>query len=159
MISKEDYITPKTGIRIRYVGAVDIEKLWKDMRKWFNKYNYDFWEKDHTIKELDKGTEIVAHWVAEREIDDYVKFVIEVKFTFERLKKVNGKMEGTYILIFFSYLNLDYRKKWQRNRFYKFLFFLYNNYIINRKIQGVYEAKLYDELMDVYELFKNKLKE
>jgi hypothetical protein len=159
MISKEDYITPKTGIRIWYKGAVDVDKLWKDMKKWFDRYKYDFWEKDHTLKDLDKGMELVSHWIAEREVNDYIKFVIEVKFLLERLRKVDNKMEGFHKITFFAYLNLDYRNKWQKNSLYKFLFHLYNNYIIKRKIEDDYEGRLYSELTELHNMFKNKLKD
>lgn len=156
MIKKEYKVLPGTGIRIKKAGFFDFEKLYKDMRSWFSEHDYDFHEKDHTEKDLPLGREILMKWHAEREIDDYARFNIDANFFIEKLIKINDKDKGEIKIIFFAYVDLDYKNRWQTNSLYKFLFFIYNNYIIKSKILTNYEIKLkndVDNLRDVVKVY------
>ncbi len=156
MISKEDYVTPKSGIILRYNGTFNLDKLYKDSKKWFYNFNYDFSEKLYKEKQKAGGDEIEIDFESERKLDDYTKFNIKTHIFILDVKKLS---KDTYIGNFkaniVAYIELDYLNKLQFNPLKKFLFFIYNNIIIKNKIEGVYEDKLYDEVLK----FENVVKE
>jgi len=157
MISEKYKVFPSAGIQIRRTGTIDFNSLYKKMRSWLEDNNYTFVEKEHTVKDKPKGKEIVLKWEATRDIDSYARFVITTNFFFENLAKEGNAMKGFAKITFWADVMLDYRKQWQKNRISKFLFFLYNNYIIKRKIIGVYDTKLNAEATEFYNLTKDIL--
>jgi len=157
MINKKEKITPAKGLLIKYQGEFDLEKLYKSCKDWFNSKEYDFTEKEHTEKEKNYGNELLIKFIGEREVDDYVKFEIETFFFILEIKK-KGKRETAKVKINVEAKRiLDYKDKWQGNAFNKFLFFVYNNYIIKNKIEKVYEDKLFNELMEYTGMIKGVL--
>ena len=73
-------IHPSNGIVIRYKGIIDIDNLYKSVKGWFRDYSYDYYEKENTEKNKPEGNALKIRMMAEREVDDYVKFKIEVDF-------------------------------------------------------------------------------
>ncbi|MEW6062804.1 MAG: hypothetical protein AB1571_00325 [Nanoarchaeota archaeon] len=157
MISEKYKVFPSAGIQIRHTGIIDINNLYKKMQSWFKDNNYIFVEKEHTVKDKASGKEIVLKWEATRDVDDYARFVITVNFFFENLAKEGNAMKGFAKITFWADVLLDYRKAWQRSRLLKFLFFLYNNYVIKRRIIEVYDTKLNAETTELYNLTKDIL--
>lgn len=161
MIEKEDSITPGAGLRLKKKGTFDLNKLYKEMRDWFSENDYDFQEKENAKKETDKGQQIIIKWEADRKIDEYAQFKIKVNFLMEEIEEVrkdNKKLnEGTVEIKFWADVILDYTNKWEKKPFGKFLFNMYNNYVIKSKIENVYEEKLDRELNELVEIAKNNL--
>jgi len=158
MIGKEEYVTPKPGIIITYNGSFNLDKLYKDTKKWFKSHEYLFTEKEYKEKTQAHGNEIKIDFIAERKIDDYMKFNILANFLILNVKKLS---EDTYIgnlhLNIIGYIDLDYNNKWQNNPIKKFLFFIYNNLIIKNKLENLYDVKLYNEVLDFESLIKKNL--
>lgn len=157
MIKKVYKVLPGTGIRIKKSGVFNFDGLYKDMKDWFIDHEYLFNEKEHTEKDLPQGREILMKWIAERDIDDYAKFKIEINFMIEKFMKLNGKTKAELKIIYFAQIDLDYKNNWQKNSLYKFLFFMYNNYIIKSKILTNYEPKLKKDVDDLREIVKGYL--
>ncbi len=157
MISRTYKVLPGVGIQIRHKGLFNLNKLYSDMKKWFKDNGYYFSEKEQGIKDREKGREIKQKWEASREIDDYARFIIKVNFFFEDLNKVDHMDKGYVKITFFADVLLDYKEKWQTNGLYKFLFFVYNNYIIYHKIKEVYDVKLKQEVDGLHNLTKERL--
>ena len=158
MIKKEDYVTPKPGILITHRGKFDLDNLYKEGRLWFKARKYDFNEKDHVEFAKPGGNELRLRWFAERKVDDYVKFHIRTRFFMLELNKVKELYSAKLKINVVAYLELDYRGNWSRNLIGHFLFYVYNNFIIKKKIEKVYEVKIYKEMLEYTDLLKKILK-
>lgn len=158
MIGREDYVTPKPGIVIKYNGTFNLDKLYKEAKNWFDDFNYRFTEKEYKEKQKAHGNEISMEFLSERNLDGYTKFRININFLMLSVKKLSkDTYTGNVRINIISYLEFDYKARWQYNPFKKFLFFVYNNLVIKNKIQSVYGPKLYNEVLKFEDLIKNNL--
>lgn len=157
MIKKVYKVLPGAGIRIKKSGFFNFDKLYTEMKEWFDDHDYVFHEKEHTEKEGSLGREVMMKWIAVREIDDYAKFNIEIQFFIEKLIKIENKSKGELRITFFANVELDYKNNWQKNPFTKFLFFIYNNYIMKTKILTNYEPKIKKDIEELREILKGHL--
>ncbi len=158
MIGKDDYLTSKKGIIFRYNGTFDLDKMYKDTKSWFDDFNYDFDEKEYKEKRQAHGDEIKIDLLAERKVDDYAKFHINVNFLILNVKKLDKKNYiGDVKVNVVSYVELDYNNNWQYGKLKKYLFFIYNNILIKNKIENVYEEKLFTELASFENVIKQHL--
>lgn len=157
MIEKKDYVTPKPGILITHKGKFNLDEIYKEGREWFASRKYDFNEKDQVEIVKPEGNELRVRWFAERKVDDYVKFHIQTKFFMLELQKLKEGYNSKLKINVTAFLELDYRGNWGRNLIGNFLFYIYNNFIIKKKIQKVYETKIYKEFLEYTNLLKKIL--
>ncbi len=161
MIGKSDFVTPSTGIKIMVDGIFDLHKIYSELRNWLENHEYIFQEKENTTKDKILGKEFIIIFNSEREIDDYVKFMITTKIFGLDINKVNVENKtlekGHLEITFKAQRILDYRNKWQAKPLGNVLFFIYNNYIMKRKIEQNYELKLYNEIIELHDLAKGIL--
>ena len=157
MIGQKESLTPAKGLLIKFAGEFNLDKLYKSCKDWFESRKYDFTEKEHTEKTKPEGNEFNIKFIGEREVDDYVRFDIETYFFILETKRKGEKAHAKVKINIQAEVVLDYNGRWQRSSFSKFLFFLYNNYIIKKKILDVYEVKLYGELMEYSKIIKSNL--
>jgi hypothetical protein len=158
MIGQKYKVLPGSGIRTKRHGSCNFNSMYKEMKAVFDEYNYDFIEKEHTTKDLPNGREIVIVWNAEREVDDYAKFEIKVRFFIENLNKKNGNYEGNFEIKIWAHVILDYKNKWQGNPITEFLFKIHNEYIIKSKILNNYEPRLLSDIEKLKGVIKKYLK-
>lgn len=157
MIKQKEAITPAKGLLVKYRGEFNLDRLYKECKAWFNAKKYEFTEKEHTEKERPQGNELNIRFISEREVDDYVKFYIETYFFILEINRKGGITNANVKINIQAWVMLDYKNKWQKNAFSKFLFFLYNNYIIKKRIIDVYEDKLFGEMTEYHNLIKSYL--
>jgi len=155
MISKKDEVTPSAGVRINHKGNFNLDVLYKKSKTFFDSRKYDFTEKEHTEKNKSYGNELKVIWLAEREVDDYVKFNIEATFEVWDIIKKNNNYTGDLKINVKAWLDLDYKNNFHK---FPFLLFIYNNFIIKKKIEKIYEDKIYSELLEFTDLIKDILK-
>jgi hypothetical protein len=155
-IGKTVGVHPSKGLVIRYKGILDIDDLYKSVKGWFGDYGYDYYEKENTEKKISSGDAIKIKMKAEREVDDYVMFEMQVDFVeIINVKKVKkGGYYGEARIIIRSIIHLDSNNNWKN---IPFLFYLYNNIILKKKIWGHYWVNAYDEMMELNSLIKSKL--
>ncbi len=134
MIGKKYKVLPGSGIRIKRSGSCNFEKLYKELKGVFDDFGYDFLEKEHTTKDLASGRELIIVWVAEREVNDYIKYEMKVRFFVENMIKTEDKYKGLFEIKIWANLELDYNNKWQGNPITEFLFKVYNSYLIKEEI-------------------------
>lgn len=154
---QQEKLTPAKGILIRYEGDFDLDEMYKKCKDWFNSKKYVFTEKEHTHKDKIEGQELNVKFFADREINDYIKFDIETYFFILYINKKGKKSNAKLKINIQSWVILDYKGVWQKSAFHKFLFYIYNNYIIKKKIQGVYEEKLFVEMVEYSKMIKSYL--
>lgn len=147
--------------RIERTGIFDMGHLYKQMREWFAENNYIYTEKENTTKVKDKGIEIKLKMAGERRVTDYFKFEIDVRFLVIEVQKVKMKDKeldkGILSAFIKANLHFDYRHIWTKNKFAKLLRFIYNNFIIKRKIDDVYSPALKFEAEDLSNVMKDAL--
>ena len=154
-IERENKIHPTKGIIIRYKGVFNIDSLYKNIKSWFGSHDYDYYEKDMTEKNKPQGNTLQMKFTAEREVDDYVKFEIGVEFNeILRVKKLDKGHSGDARIIVRAKMILDHQNNWKN---IPFLFYLYNNIILKKKILNYYWPKIYDEMMELTSLIKSEL--
>lgn len=147
--------------RIERAGIFDMVHLYKQMREWFADNKYTYTEKENTTKVKDKGIEIKLKMVGEREVTDYFKFEVDVRFLVVEVQKVKMKDKeldkGILSAFIRANLHFDYRHIWAKNKLAKLLRFIYNNFIIKRKIDDVYSPALKFEAEDLSNVMKGAL--
>lgn len=147
--------------RIERDGIYDLNKLYKNMREWFEENNYIYTEKENTTNIRDKGVEQKLRMIGERKVTDYFKFEIDIKFLIIEMQKVKVKDKtldkGTLSAFIRVNLHFDYRHIWTKNKFSKLLRFIYNNFIIKKKIDNVYSPALKFEADDIFNVMKESL--
>lgn len=158
-------VSPGTGIQIQKRAIFDFKKLYQYVQSWFVSRKYDLFEKENTQKDVRYGTELTVKFLAEREVDDYVKHEFEVLMRIPDMDKITvetteGKKKldtGDFYVNIKATAIFDYRGFWKEGKFNRFLGCLYNNYIIRRKIDDKYLTNLYIEMMDFYNGVKAQL--
>jgi len=155
----KDFVTSTAGLLLYHDGEFNVDDFYENAKEWFRKRKYDYTEIDHIIKNKRQGREIVYIFKGERKIDNYFQFTIQSRMLATRVRELkNGNYEGLVKINVKAWIDLDWNKNWQGTPFTKFLFYVYNNFIIKNKIQRLYETKLYLELLDYVHVIKEVLK-
>ena len=126
-------------------GKLDFQKVYSAIREWFTANDYDTTEKDYTHTVRPHGDEYKLRIFGDKEVNFYVKFYIEINAYSPEIKKDTGNLRMSVE----PSLILDYRGYFNKNKFTRFLKYVYNNYIIYRKIKTYYETKVYLEYLDL----------
>lgn len=147
--------------RINREGIFDLKKLYGEVKDYLSNLKYRITEKDSSTKLSSKGTEVMVEFNCEREVDDYIKFLIQINFLITGLKqvKVNGKTlnRGLLQITVASGYELDYANKWVKSKFADIFHKFYRKHLIKDKINIVYEGKLYGEVINLMSLMKEIL--
>ena len=138
---------------LKHRGNLNIKLLYSSIKDWFDSKSYDYTERNYTKDSKPTGDEYVIEVDGEREIDGYVKFKINV----EIFTPYVNKGESSIRIKIEPVVMLDYKKYFDKNKFTKFLKYVYNNYIIKRKIKSYYEGKLYMEFLELSTKIKEVL--
>ncbi len=143
-------------------GVFDLNNVIKEVRDWFAENNYlQPKETENTTKVRGQGIETILKFKAEREVTEYIKFLIMIDGrTIETEKvKMDGKTldKGKAEFKVETWIELDYKNKWKKRALGRIFMYIYNNFIIKDKLDGVYDAKLYNEGFDLFNTIKRVL--
>jgi|SRR3989338_4588000 len=120
---------PIKGVIKRYINLqeepIDPEKFFKNIRKKSEDMGYLFFEREHVSAVKKYGEQLEFKFFIEKEIDQFAKVEISVAVVFEKLEKVKNKYIGEGTLTYAVDLIYDYKNRWGKNKFDKFLFSLY----------------------------------
>ncbi|MBT3691047.1 hypothetical protein HOG16_02275 [Candidatus Woesearchaeota archaeon] len=156
-MSKKIKAQVSEGYQIRHKGVFNLEKLYQTMHAWLDENGYDFLEADHQHKKIDIGDEIGLIWKAEREITDFMKYDMVIKFRFKELHPASDNLvSGTSKITFTASVVLDYREQWSSSRIKNLLFRLYTNVLIKENITKN-KLKLLEEVKDLQKTAKEVL--
>jgi len=148
------------GGSTKYSGFFDFKQAYNFLYSWFSDYEYDIEENSYSEKIKPEGKEIVIEWTAERDITDYFRFVVKVKWLIVGMtsQDVGGKKlnKGEIRLDITGYLVKDYDKKWESTAFSKFLRGVYDRYIIKGRIEE-YEDRISEEVDEALAQIKSFL--
>lgn len=146
--------------RIVKKGVFDLNKTVKEMKEFLKDSKYTIGEKQNVSKVLDRGVESTTDFIAERDIDDFYAYKINIDFLVTNLNKTTSNEKrmdrGEIEIRMKGILILDHKNKfhgWLGN----FMFKLYERYVIKDVINSVHCAKLYVDFMAVFDLLKHNL--
>lgn len=108
------------GVKIKQDSIFNIAELYKAMFAWFANYGYDFAEEEYNEKDVGRNKDIKFFWTAEKKIDAYIKWGIELNVMIIGLESVeierNGlklkTSKGSIEFKITAYLIKDYEGKW-----------------------------------------------
>jgi len=148
---QRDYIA--SGIKVKQKSVFNLDELYSVLWHWFEIHGYDFQEHEYRETKVPDGSNLEIRWYAEKKVDDYIKYVIEVTFFALGYQKVEIEKEGgvkektgkgEIEIQMSAYIEKDYEDRWKGP---VLLFFreVYDKYIIRKRIEAL-EGELYDEL-------------
>lgn len=149
---QRDYVA--TGVKVKQKSVFNLDELYSVLWHWFETHNYDFQEQEYRDETTAGGHNIEIGWYAERKIDDYIKFVLEITFFVVGYQKVEIEKEGgvkektgkgEVEIQISAYLLKDFEDRWGKPAVLLFLREVYDKFIIRGRIESL-EGGLHDEL-------------
>jgi hypothetical protein len=146
MATKDKIFSSKT----KYQGFFDFPEFYRFCYEWLNEEeNFKITEKKYVEKLQGTLKNIEIEWQAEKEVNDYFKFEIGIKFKIMRLEKTeiiqnNKKIQtnkGSVEIKLAGKLVKDYKGKFEINSWTKFTRGIYERWIISTGITAM-EDKL-----------------
>ena len=150
-MAEEDYVI--RDLKLGYSGILDFNELYKLLKSWFSSHKYVLAEADYNDVFKGELKDMRIKFKADRMVDDYHKFTIEVGITIENHEVVVNKnkkfCKGNLKLKFESYVVRDYEETWEGRPVQKFFRGLYDKFVAGEK-----GSELNKELKEeTYEIF------
>lgn len=153
------------NMKIAQDSIFDMGELYKNMFRWFETYEYDFHEDGYEESNTQAGKQVKFYWTAEKKMDAYIKYVIELNVFILGLQSIEIEKEGLKTKThkgniefrITGYLLKDYDGKWSKTPFHTTLRYLYDK-IIARKRYNIHEREFMTEskkLLDEIRAFLN----
>lgn len=157
MAEKEKIIKEK----LEHSGLLDYPGFYAFAHSWLKEESYGVTEEKYAEKVSGNKRNIDIEWRATKELSDYYKFEIKLKFLIDDLTdvevEVNGKKEkmnqGKTKLEMNGYLIKDHKSKWDTSAFARFMRDFYNKHVVPSRVNDM-ENLLKSELKE----FKEQLK-
>ena len=148
--------------QITHNAYLDFIELVKELPGFFDEKKYYFFEQKRSEKDTGVGFEIESIWVAEREVDPYVKFDIWLQVFLRDVRKVvldDGK--ETYwaraVIRINSNMHKNYRGTFKANWWNETLRQFYDRYLIRPRMDA-FEGKAVEDCMNLVAHIKSKMK-
>jgi hypothetical protein len=147
--------------RIEHSGLFDFPALYSFAHSWWSEGQYGVNEDKYSEKVNGDKRDITVEWKITKDISDYFKYEIKIKFEISNLVEVEVEVDGEKkkmnkgkILSEISGTLLkDKDGKWESSPFNRFLRDVYNKYVIPARIKTIAD-KLASDVRD----FKEELK-
>lgn len=108
--------------KIKQESILNLTELYKALFNWFANYGYDFAETEYNEKDTGKNKDLKIYWIAEKKMDLYIKWSIDLSMLILGLESVEIDRNGlklktnkcsAEIKITASMIK-DYDDKWSR---------------------------------------------
>lgn len=142
--------------KIKHVGIFSFKDFYGFVYDWLKEENYDVFEKAYNETVSGDSKKIEINWSAEKEISDYFKFNIKLRWLILGMKNIDVQKEnkkvkmdtGSLEINFTAVLVRDYEDRWENQPFWKFFRGIYERYIIKSRVDD-YQVKLMEELEEL----------
>lgn len=149
---------------VKHKGYFNFKDLYNFCQEWLKDEGYDLAEDQYTEKITNDGKEVIIRWTAKKEISDYFRNIIELRWHILHMKdaqvEVDGKKkkinEGDIKITFSADLERDYEKRWEDRPGWKFMRGIYDRYVIRTRIDE-YEKRLIEKAAEFIEQVKGFL--
>ena len=156
-----------SGINEKVVhhSFIDVFGLMKSIPAWFKVFKYDFYEKGLTEKDIGTGHKIESNWIGSRNVDNYLKFKIELSIIILDLRKIiaddgSETYWGRTTITLKSEVIKDSQETYKsksRKKSLKFFVELYERYFLKDYFIK-YSSKSDSEALDLLETVRKYLK-
>jgi hypothetical protein len=157
---------PAKHLIIRYKGLFDFDGLYYLMVQWLKQRRYWFHEIDYKHKvPSPAGAEQEIKWEAEKKINDYMKYKmniflhtwdqteVEVVKNGEKKTLTSARIEIT----FDGTIEIDYEKRMSKSKFWAAIADVYYKYFLKEDIESIHYDTMYYRLQRLHSLVKNYL--
>ena len=143
---------------IRYKGLYDFDGLYKFMAEWFRTQNYRWYETRYKNKlYTPMGNEFEVNWEAEKEVTEFVKYIIKIHFhTFDAKEvevNIDGKpqkrMTGRIQIGFDCFIILDWQDRYTGSKFKEVLYSAYVNILSKWDLEAAHYDPCAYQMMDL----------
>ena len=154
---------------VQYKGVWDMEDLYQFINTYFSKRKYKFYETKYIVKHPSPfGPETYYVWKAEKKHNEYTKFALDIFVHTYDTQDVSVMMDngdlnnftrGRIWIQFRGHVQQDHEGRFDENAFFANLRAFYHNYVIYKKIQGVFwDDMYYNDFLKLHSLVKERLK-
>ncbi len=146
-----DYFLDK--FKLKKATIFDMKELYQRLFRWFETMGYSFYEREYReIAEQGGSKHLEIRWIATKEIDNYMRFGIEMEFLILGLSKVEierggvkiGTNKGTFETRITCYLEKDYNGKWSSSPMMKTFRSIYERLMIRNRLDRYGDELLKD---------------
>jgi len=149
---------------IKQKGTWNYRDIYNFCFDWLKDNGYGTSENEYTEKISATGKEIQLDWEAKKEVSDYFRNIISVKWHIIGMTDVEAEKEGKKIstnkgelkITITAEMEKDYEKRWEDKPSWKFMRGVYDKYIIRTTIDE-YESRLKDETLEFISQIKSFL--
>tara|TARA_Y100000310_G_scaffold225672_1_gene227691 strand:- start:863 stop:1354 length:492 start_codon:yes stop_codon:yes gene_type:complete len=146
-MAKKDFIAD--NIKIVQNSIFNFGELYKMIFRWFEVYEYDHHEDRYDEETKPDGKDVRVYWTAEKKIDAYTMFVIELNMyllglsatEIERNGLKSKTNKGNIEFRISVYLKKDYTGKWQS---FPLMAYVYDRIIAKKRLDR-YEGEIYGD--------------
>ncbi|MEM2874144.1 MAG: hypothetical protein QW063_01700 [Candidatus Nanoarchaeia archaeon] len=132
-----------TEERIQYEGLFDLKELYKHAWNWLVWRKFNVAEDRYTEKVKAAGKEMKIDWTATKNIDEYSKFEIKVRWEMQGITDVEVKKNGGTAKMNKGEVNIyitasvitDRQDYWAQNVFFSFMRGFYDRYIYRSTLE------------------------
>ncbi|MBW3012260.1 hypothetical protein KY311_03675 [Candidatus Woesearchaeota archaeon] len=146
-------------------GVFDFRLVHDTIRKWFTDNEFVAHETVYKQKKKDQGFEYTNEWEANRNITQYTRYKIMIEMKIWDAPEVEvvikGKKEkrlkSRVRINVKSELITDWEDRWSRNPWLEKFRIFYENYLIKRRIEDVWETEIWKLSYDLHTKLKQAL--
>jgi len=144
------------------VGLTDFDALYAAVIDWCKQYGYIWHETTYKHKiPSPKGAEQRWKWKMEKEVTDYIQYIINMEARVWELNEIivekGGKKKslssGRFEIIISGVLVGDWQKRW-KGKWGKRFGAIYDKYIMNKEFESLYGDQLYYRIWNLQALLK-----
>jgi len=150
-------------VYVRYTGLFDFDAFYAAMIDWMRDHRYRWHEETYKHKQPSPmGGEFEWKWYGTKKVTGYVHYRINIAahmWDVSEVEVAEGKKRkkltnGRFQIILKGEVTTDWQKKWEKNRFTRFLGRIYEEHIIRREIENVYFDNLWYRMWDLQTVMK-----
>lgn len=144
-----------------FSGEFNLQAFYRSAYQWFKHHGYDIDEKQY--KEYREGgkRKLFIHWANSKRIDDYAKYVHDVRFQLNNLESTKkDTVTCDMTITFMSWLLKDYDDVWARKSWMKFVRDAYDKFVIRSRMDELEHGLQHevDSLITELRAFLNLMK-
>ena len=97
------FVTPASGIKIRFIGTIDLGKFYKYIKLYLQDKDFakeTSMEKEYIERVKPNGKQIEAIWECSKTINDYIKYKIKVSYLMVGVSEVEVQKENLKLKLY-----------------------------------------------------------
>lgn len=150
--------------KVDHSGIFDFPAFYSFAHGWLRDEGYGVVEEKYSEKVSDKGRDINIEWKASKQINDYFKVDIGIKFEVKGLVEVEAEIDGkkkkmnkgSIMAELKGTLVRDPDSSWEETPFSRFIHGIYTKYVIPGRVDAM-QGRVFGDVTDLKEEMKSFL--